>query len=169
MLDLTGIIILLGAPNDDSGQLSSLATERCERALLEYRAVPGYAVLPTGGFGEHFNRTDHPHAFYTRCYLLGRSVPERDILAPVLSNSTKEDASLSKPVVVSCGVHNVVVVTSDFHVARATLIFEREFAGFQLSFSASKTVLPRQELTKLLEHERNALAQVDTSQHLDKG
>ena len=144
MLDLSGVIILLGAPNDDTGKLSSLATERCEQALLEYRAVctvPGHAILPTGGFGEHFNRTDQPHAFYTRRYLLGRGVLEGDILAPVLSTNTQEDARLSKPVIVSCGVRNVVVVTSDFHLARAELIFGREFRGFQLRFSASKTVL----------------------------
>jgi len=160
--DLSGVVILLGAPNDDSGQLSSLATERCERALLEYRALPGYAILPTGSFGKHFNRTDHPHAFYTRRYLLGRGVAERDVLAPVLSADTREDASLSKPVVVNCGVRNVVVVTSDFHLARVELIFGREFAGFQLRFSASKTVLPRQELNKLLEHEQKALARMNT-------
>ncbi len=168
MLDPTGVIILLGAPNDDSKQLSSLAVERCEQAVNEYWAEPGYAVLPTGGFGEHFNRTDRPHAFYTRRWLLGRGVPEGDILAPVLSADTREDARLSKPVVVSCGVRNVVVVTSDFHVARARLIFEAEFAGFQLRFSVSKTVLSRQELVGLLEHERNALARIGTSQRLDK-
>ncbi len=157
-----------GAPNDDSGQLSSLAIERCQQAVLEYRTTPGHVILPTGGFGE-FNRTDQPHAFYTRRYLLGRGVPERDVLAPILSADTREDARLSKPVVVNCGVHNVVVVTSDFHMARARLIFEAEFTGFQLSFSASKTVLLPQELVGLLEHERNALARISTPQPLNKG
>jgi uncharacterized SAM-binding protein YcdF (DUF218 family) len=155
---LTGIIILLGAPNDAAGKLSSLAVERCEQALLEYRANPGYAILPTGGFGEHFNRATQPHAFYTRCYLLEHSVPEQDILEPVYSSFTKEDASLSKPVVVSYGVRNVVVVTSDFHIARTKLIFGREFSGFQLSYRASQTMLSKRELDLLIQHERNALA-----------
>jgi len=167
--DPTGVIILLGAPNDDSGQISSLAIERCEQAVLEYRTTPGHVILPTGGFGKHFNRTDRPHVFYTRRWLLGRGVPERNILAPVLSAYTREDARLSKPVVFSCGVHNVVVVTSDFHMARARLIFKAEFAGFQLSFSASKTVLPQEELVGLLEDERNALARIGTPQRLNKG
>lgn len=155
---LTGIIILLGAPNDDTGKLSSLAVERCRRALLEYRANPGYAILPTGGFGEHFNKTARPHAFYTRRYLLERSVPEQDILGPVYSSFTKEDPSLSKPIIVSYGVRNVVVVTSDFHVARAKLIFGHEFSGFQLSYKASKTMLPKRELDLLIQHEKNAIA-----------
>lgn len=157
---MNGIIILLGAPNDAAGNLSSIAVERCERALLEYRTGPGYRVLPTGGFGEHFNRTAQPHAYYTRRYLLEHGVPDRDILEPVYSRFTEEDARLSKPVVVSCGVRQVKVVTSDFHVARARLIFENEFAGYQLLFSASKTILPRLELAQLIEHEETAVARI---------
>lgn len=97
---MNGIIILLGAPNDDVGNLSSIAVERCCRAVLEYRSTPGYAVLPTGGFGEHFNRTAQPHAHYARRYLLEHGVPERVILEPVYSRFTEEDARLSKPVVI---------------------------------------------------------------------
>lgn len=132
--------------------------ERCERALFEYHAVPGYAILPTGGFGQHFNRTARPHAFYTRRYLLEHDVPEEDILEPVYSSFTKEDASLSKLVVISYRIRNVVVVTSDFHVARVKLIFGREFSGFQLSYKGSKTMLPKHELDLLIQHEKNALA-----------
>lgn len=158
--DLSGIIILLGAPNDDAGRLSSIAEERCRQALVECRSRSGYAVLPTGGFGEHFNRTAKPHAHYTRRYLLEHGVPAPAILEPVHSSSTREDAALSRPVVVSCGVQNVVVVNSDFHVARAELIFGREFGGFQLSFCASTTALPGADLEALAQHEQHAVARL---------
>ncbi|CAA9587641.1 MAG: hypothetical protein AVDCRST_MAG86-3869 [uncultured Truepera sp.] len=163
---MNGIIILLGAPNDAAGNLSSIAVERCRRTVLEYRFTPRYAVLPTGGFGKHFNRTALPHAFYTRRWLLEYGVPEKAILEPVYSRFTEEDARLSKPVVVSCGVRHVRVVTSDFHVARARLIFNDEFAGYQLRFSASETELPQRELAQLIEHEKTAVARIKRKSEL---
>ena len=158
---MNGIIILLGAPKDDAGNLSSVALERCELARLEYRAAPGWAVLPTGGHGRHFNRAPEPHAHYTRRYLLAQGVPERDVLEPVLSRFTVEDAQLSLPVVARCGVRSLKVVTSDFHVARAKFIFEQVFPEHQLAFYGSKTVLPQPELERLLEHKKNALAELE--------
>ncbi len=151
---------MLGAPNDDAGNLSSIALERCRRALTEYRAAPGWAVLPTGGFGDHFNRSPEPHAHLTRRWLRARGVPARDVLEPVLSRFTVEDAALSKPVVERYGVRQVRVVTSDFHVARAEFIFEAAFSGKALTFSGSRTRLSRRELGRLLEHEQAALARL---------
>lgn len=146
---------MLGAPNDAAGNLSSIALERCRQALTEYRAAPGWAILPTGGFGDHFNRGPEPHAHLTRRWLLVRGV-----LEPVLSRFTLEDAALSRPVVERCGVRQLGVVTSDFHVARAELVFRRAFPGYQLTFSGSRTQLPRPELGRLPEHEQSALARL---------
>lgn len=151
---------MLGAPNDDAGNLSGVAQGRCRQALAEYRAAPGWAVLPTGGFGDHFNRSPEPHAHLTRRWLLGHGVPEPDVLEPVLSRFTLEDAALSKPVVERCSVRQLRVVTSDFHVARAELVFRRAFPGYRLTFSGSRTQLPRPELERLLEHEQIALARL---------
>ena len=154
------MIILLGAPNDDAGNLSSIALERCRQTLAEYRAVPGFAILPTGGFGDHFNRSPEPHAHLTRRWLRARGVPARDVLEPVLSRFTLEDAALSKPVVERHDVQHIKVVTSDFHLERAKLIFETVFSDYQLTFSASRTHLPRLELDRLLRHEEGATTEL---------
>ena len=63
------VIIVLGAPNDSEGNLSAIAIERCQQALIEYAQNPGAKILPTGGWGEHFNTTDKPHSHYLRQYL----------------------------------------------------------------------------------------------------
>jgi hypothetical protein len=55
-----GIIIVLGSPNDDKGNLFSVAVERCEAALRLLADRPGWKVLLTGGFGAHFNTTGTP-------------------------------------------------------------------------------------------------------------
>jgi len=73
-------IVVLGSPNDSAGNLSTMGIERCQQALIEYARNPGAKILPTGGWGEHFNTTDHPHGFYVGKYLAAHGVPEGQFL-----------------------------------------------------------------------------------------
>jgi uncharacterized SAM-binding protein YcdF (DUF218 family) len=54
----------------------------------------------------------------------------------------------------------LIVVTSDFHLARAQFLFTREFPDVAIAFSGSKTHLPDEELQKRIAHERNALTKL---------
>ena len=159
-MSVKGIVIVLGAANDEKGNLSGIAVERCEQAIVEYRQHPGYKILPTGGYGAHFNVTDKPHAFYTRQYLLMHGIPADDVLEFAASATTLEDAQLSRPIVQKYGVEHVIVVTSDFHTPRARHIFEREFHGIELTFSGCATHLPQAELEARKKHEERALAEL---------
>jgi uncharacterized SAM-binding protein YcdF (DUF218 family) len=151
-----GIIVILGAPNDDHGRLSSIALERCLQALAEYRRNPKYAILPTGGWGAHFNNTEKAHGVYVRQELISRGIPESAFLPVVESSNTIEDAKLSHPAIDIFPGAELIVVTSDFHEARARYLFTREYPGRQLRMSLSTTNLPPDELTLLLEHEQKA-------------
>lgn len=157
---MEGIIVLLGAPNDAFGQLSTIAVERCQQAILEYQRHPGYKILPTGGYGAHFNETDRPHAYYSTRYLIAHGVPTEDILPPVISSNTVEDVRLAPPEIERSGARRVVVVTSDFHMPRAQFLFERERMGLEITFSGCETHLPPQELAALYAHEERALARL---------
>ncbi|HRU19928.1 MAG TPA: YdcF family protein [Kiritimatiellia bacterium] len=156
-------IVILGAPNDAEGNLSSIAIERCQRALTEYAANPDAKMLPTGGWGDHFNTTDKPHGYYTRQYLMAHGVPERNILECAESANTIQDAQLVRPIVRRHEIDALIVVTSDFHIPRARFLFEREFPDLRLSFSAAQTHLPEEELGRLKEHEAKALARLKQS------
>jgi uncharacterized SAM-binding protein YcdF (DUF218 family) len=166
---LRGIIVLLGSPNTDRGELYSVAKARCERAWREYQQHPGYKILPTGGFGAHFNRTDKPHAFYLKRYLIARGVAEDDILEFALSRSTIEDVALSYPIVTKHGVQHVIVVTSDYHADRAQFLFQRTYKGISLTFSLCPTDEQRCELdlSALKAHEKKALARLRQEAGLD--
>ena len=100
----SGAVVVLGSPNDDQGRLSTIARERCDRALEEYLAHPDWKIICTGGFGPHFNTTDRPHHHYTKKYLVSKGAPEEDVLEGVMSASTLEDAHLLGPVLERHGI-----------------------------------------------------------------
>ena len=154
---MEGIIILLGSPNDEEGQLSSIGIERANCSIEEYRKHPDYKILPTGGFGEHFNKTDMPHAYYAKHYLITQGIPEKDVLEFANSTNTFEDASSSKLIVDRCQNHKIIIVTSDFHIERARMIFENSFIGYDLKFSGATTHLPKEQIGKLIRHEKKAI------------
>lgn len=153
-------IIVLGSPNDSEGNLSSMGIERCQQALAEYALYPDAKILPTGGWGEHFNTTDKPHGYYVRQYLVAHGVPEDRILECAESSNTVEDAQLAKPIIERHGITDLIVVTSDFHIPRAQFLFQREFPKIRLVFSAAKTNLPEDDLARRKQHEEKALARL---------
>jgi len=161
-LQRSGMIVVLGSPNSETGQLSSIAKERCELALAEYAKRPDWKLLLTGGYGAHFNTTDQPHAAYLKRYLVSRGVPAQQIVELVESSNTLQDASFSKPIVLKYGVSEIVVVTSDYHIDRARYVFEREFAdtGVHINFLASQTdeAACEFDLGAQKKHEQQALA-----------
>ena len=69
MPDINSAIIVLGAPNDEEGNLLHIAKSRCDQAYYEFQKRSKHMVLCTGGFGEHFNKTIHPHAKFAQEYL----------------------------------------------------------------------------------------------------
>lgn len=85
------IIMTLGGPNDDRGHLSRIALDRLECTYSLYTNNNNTRILCTGGFGDSFNRTPHPHAYYAKQYLMQRGVKEEDFLQFTLSTNTVED------------------------------------------------------------------------------
>ena len=158
----TTVIIVLGAPNDDQGALSSIARERCRQALWEYRNRQGSKILPTGGWGKHFNTTAKPHGHYLREYLKAQGIPDDDFVECAESSNTIEDATFCRLIVERHGFQKLVVVTSDFHLRRAQFLFTRQFPDIPVEFSAAKTSLPDSELQSRIAHERNALVRLQS-------
>jgi uncharacterized SAM-binding protein YcdF (DUF218 family) len=163
-LPIRGMIVVLGSPNSEDGELYSVAKERCELALAEYAKRSDWKLLLTGGYGAHFNTTDQPHAAYLKRYLVKRGVPGQAIVEFAESTNTLQDASYSKPIVLKYRVPEIVVVTSDYHVDRARYVFEREFADTEvrIEFLVSQTEEETCEfdLEAQKEHEREALARL---------
>jgi len=161
---LKGVIVVLGSPNNAKGKLLSVALERCSRAFDEFNKHPDYAVLPTGGWGKHFNATAKPHCYYLKQELLGRGIPESAFLPGTESSNTMEDARLSRPILDSYPEAELIVVTSDFHAARARFLFTREFPKRRITVSESQTHMPPDRLSLLRKHEEEALEKLTRKQ-----
>ncbi|MDZ7725265.1 MAG: YdcF family protein [candidate division KSB1 bacterium] len=158
---LDGLIIVLGSPNSECGELYSVAKSRCERAYGEYTQRVGWKLLLTGGYGEHFNTTNQPHAAYLHQYLKDKGVPDQDVLGSVQSKNTIQDASLSRPIVETYKPERILVITSDYHLDRAKYVFECEYAdtGVDIEFAAVDTDAKDCEfdLESQILHEQRAL------------
>ena len=152
-----GVIVVLGSLNDAQGRLSSIALERCEQAFAEFQRIPEFQILPTGGWGEHFNTTDKSHGHYIRRELSVRGIPDSAFLPCAESSNTVEDATLSRSILDAYPGADLIVVTSDFHAARALFLFEREFPERKITVSSSVTNLPSDELARRSAHEKEAL------------
>ena len=169
---LHGLIIVLGSPNSNRGELYSVAKSRCERALCEYSQRVGWKVLLTGGYGEHFNTTNKPHAYYLHQYLKDKGVSDRDIVDYAQSNNTIQDASLSRPVVEKYNPEKILIITSDYHIDRAKYVFECEFADkdVNIEFAAVETDAEHCEfdLESQILHEKQSLAALQNRDKSDQ-
>ena len=154
---MKGIIIILGSPNDNEGNLLEMAIGRKKKGIEEYRSHKEYKILLTGGFGPTFNETDKPHAHYAKQFLLKNEIPEDDILEFAESSFTAQDATLSKPIVEKSGVKDLIIITSDFHMGRVKYIFERVFPDYNLHFSEVKTDYSEERYEFLGAHEKREL------------
>lgn len=157
----TSLLIVLGAPNSPEGLLSPIAISRLDTCFSIYQQEEAYILL-TGGYGSHFNTTDKPHAWYGRQYLKGKGVPSHKILDSIESRNTVEDATLSKQLVTILQPSLVTIITSEFHLQRAGLIFCDVYQNIvPLRFIAAPSYALRlEELQALIKHETKALEQL---------
>lgn len=150
------LIMLLGSPNDETGKLSQIALDRIECAYNLYANNKHMLFLCTGGFGEHFNTTDQPHASYVKSNLIERGVKREDFLPFTFSSNTYEDFLLAKGIIEQEAPDILFVVTSDFHIGRARLLHNKIINYPHVIFIPAKSTLSEEELLPLIKHEQNA-------------
>ena len=146
-------IIVLGGPNNNDGSLSLIAKSRCEQAYQTYLKMPA-KILCTGGFGAHFNTTNHAHGEYTKRYLIELGIPESAFLPVALSRFTFEDALLTKPLLAAENITAATLVSSEFHIARVHYVFSHVQPNLELTLVSAKTPLSEIKLAQLYAHER---------------
>jgi uncharacterized SAM-binding protein YcdF (DUF218 family) len=130
--------------------------------LALYRKLGGAKIILTGGWGDHFNTTSLPHAFYVARRLVRQGVPEEDILGAAYSRNTIEDAVYTRGLVRGLRVEKLYVVTSDYHLKRARAVFRELLPRLAVSFVAATANLGKGRLAQLRSHEQVALTRLTT-------
>jgi uncharacterized SAM-binding protein YcdF (DUF218 family) len=150
-------IVVLGSPNDNFGNLSTIAISRADKAYSEFCSTDDCKVLCTGGFGQHFNTTDVPHGKYVQNYLISKGVLKSSFIGIALSSFTIEDATLSKLILEKNSIMQVVLVTSDYHMNRARLVFSQIQPSIKFTYSEAKILMDSNSYKKLQQHEQKAI------------
>ena len=153
------VLVVLGAPNSPEGELSEIAKSRLDGAASLY--TEGKNILCTGGWGKHFNTAPLAHAIYARQYLLRRGIPEQAFLEVAPSANSVEDAVKSKIILSRLDNPLITIITSDFHLERAKLIFNEVLKDYTFQcIGVSSDFLDPEERARLIAHERSAMQNI---------
>jgi len=144
------LIVLFGNTNNEEGVLSDIALERCAKAALLAGEFPAAPILPTGGFGAHFNTSSRPHGELLKEELVRRGVPAQQVLPYTNSCGTVEDVLLARRVAVDRRAKSIAFVTSSFHRERVQYVCDRFFSEFVRRIDApdNETDHPRERRTE---------------------
>jgi len=154
------LIILLGNTNSANGELSEIAKARCAVAISAIKNNSEYRVLPTGGFGDHFNTSNTAHWKHLTKYLMSQGISPDVMMVPQESSNTLEDALVARRISVLNKASAISVVTSEFHLERVRYIFERLFPDFHLEFLAAEDNYVRSKINELKTHELENLEKI---------
>jgi len=157
-----GCILILGAPNDKNGNLSLIAKTRLIHGAKELSLNPGFKILLTGGFGMHFNETNHPHWKYAKDFLIKElSISPNSFLDESIdSANTVEDVEKAKHIFQKYNFKKIILVTSEFHLKRVKYIIEKALNNKEtilLYSCVADKELDEDLLKRLNEHEKKAM------------
>jgi len=158
-MEINCLIVVLGSPNDDDGNLSKMALARADTALSSFYKQPNCKLLLTGGYGPGFNRTLKPHAYYLKEYLLKQGIANDSFVEFAESSYTADDAFKAWPIVQKYNTKKLCIISSDFHMARVRYIFDRVFSDYERVYLSAAYLdsCEASEAKRLLEHEKRAL------------
>ncbi len=109
------VIIVLGAQVKEDGTPSVALERRLTAALKSYEQDP-QLIIVCGAQGINEPRAEGD---VMRDWLLARGVRSEDVVAETASFNTRENLVYAKAIMEHRGLGQALVVTSDYHVARA--------------------------------------------------
>ena len=109
-------IIVLGARVWPNGSVSNVLEYRLKEAARGYGNGYGKYVIVCGAQGSD---EPAPEAEVMKAYLIEAGVPEEAILTDAQSVNTKQNLVNAKALMEENGCETAIVVTSDYHMARA--------------------------------------------------
>jgi GNAT superfamily N-acetyltransferase len=157
-------LCVLGAPKLDDFTPGPDLRQRLDRAVELYRLHPGTKILVTGGSPNTYgSKGKRAEGLVMRDFLIEHGVSSDDVLVEDKANGTFTNATNSLRVLKASSwpmPAHVVLITHDWHAARARLCFDNAFKDEPTTFSVDEIASDRDDATVV---ERIALE----VQHLD--
>ena len=116
------VIIVLGAQVKEDGT-PSVALERRLTAALQSYTQKRQTIIVCGAKGANEPRAEGD---VMREWLLAQGVCERDVVAETESINTRQNLRNARAIMQERGLSQALVVTSDYHVARALMLCRQE-------------------------------------------
>jgi uncharacterized SAM-binding protein YcdF (DUF218 family) len=118
-------IVVFGAA-EYSGRPSPVLRARLDHAYALYQRGIAPVIITTGGAG---GDPKFSEGEVGRTYLLGRGVPERNLIAETQGHDTAESAVRVSVIMRANGLHSCVAVSDGYHVFRIRKLLEHEGVG----------------------------------------
>lgn len=130
------VIIILGAGTRPSGRPSISHTRRIRHGVALYQRGIAPFILCTGGFTD-----SHPSSEAQACADLAQElgVPRGAILVEEHSRSTEENAIETRKLMAARGLKTAVLVSDNYHLWRAEMIFRAQGINVSLSPAQATT------------------------------
>ncbi len=126
-------IIILGGGRIDETTLTTLSIQRLDRGVELYFQGLAEKVFALGDYYPSYSasaiRFERTGAELRKSYLTEHGIPEGVIIKVEDGRDTLYEALASRKMAESLGIHSILLVTSDKHMPRALLIFNKVFGN----------------------------------------
>lgn len=115
-------IVVLGAA-EYSGRPSPVLRARLDHAYDLFKRGLAPIVITTGGNG---GDPKFSEGGVGRAYLMGRGIPEQDIIAETQADNTDESVERVAAIMNTNGMHRCIAVSDGYHIFRIKKMLERQ-------------------------------------------
>jgi len=115
-------IVVFGAA-EYSGHPSPVLRARLDHAYSLFQRGLAPIVITTGGYGGDPRFSE---GGVGRVYLMGRGIPENDIIAETQADSTDESVERVANIMHTNGMHTCIAVSDGYHIFRIKKMLERQ-------------------------------------------
>lgn len=148
-------ILVLGAGITKEGELTQIGRSRVEKAVSAYRSNQSSRILLSGRYSHGLSfippRTE---AQAMKEYALNLGVQKEHIYLDEHSMDTLGGAYFSKQFFLKYNWKNILIITSNFHLARTQYLFKKVYGKeFNFEIVPSLTFLPPEDLMRHIELE----------------
>ncbi|MBI5798084.1 YdcF family protein [Candidatus Woesearchaeota archaeon] len=166
-------ILILGAGLTASGELTAIGKSRVEKGLDCYKKALASRILLCGG--NHARLQIKPPKTEAQAmfdYLIQEGISIQHLYKEENSQETLGNAFFAKKFLEKQGWKNIIIITSNFHVARTQYLFKKVFGAteYNIEIIPSLTFLSPEEILQRIESEAEKIQESKRQlSHIENG